>query len=376
MASTSNGVSVLFFTSFLLLLLQVSFIHASCLHCAADSSSSSSSSCSNSNNNRLPLVNGLSWSFYESSCPNVKFLIRSHLKKVFTNDIGLAAGLLRLHFHDCFVQGCDGSVLLDGSASGPSEKEAPPNLSLRAQAFKIIEDLRALVHHHCGSVVSCADIVAVAARDSVFLSGGPEYEVPLGRRDGLTFATRNATLANLPAPTSNAGVILESLATKGFDPTDVVALSGGHTIGISHCTSFTNRLYPNQDPVMDQTFADKLKLTCPTANTTNTTVIDLRTPDLFDNKYYVDLVNRQGLFTSDQDLFTDERTKEIVTEFAENQSLFFDKFADAVVKMGQLGVLTGNNGEIRRNCSVRNQDYESFLRMYQVEDAVEDRSEL
>ena len=67
------------------------------------------------------------------------------------------------------MQGCDGSVLLDGSASGPSEQEAPPNLSLRAEAFKIIEDLRALIHDHCGSVVSCADIVAIAARDSVFL---------------------------------------------------------------------------------------------------------------------------------------------------------------------------------------------------------------
>ncbi|KAK4280163.1 hypothetical protein QN277_011823 [Acacia crassicarpa] len=365
----SSGVA-LCFTCFLLLL--VSFIHASSLHC--ESESSSSSSCTNPN--KHPLVNGLSWSFYESTCPNLDSLIRKHLKKVFTNDIGLAAGLLRLHFHDCFVQGCDGSVLLDGSASGPSEKEAPPNLSLRAEVFKIIEDLRAHVHHHCGSVVSCADIVAVAARDSVFLSGGPEYKVPLGRRDGLTFATRNATLANLPAPTSNATVILDSLASKGFNPVDVVALSGGHTIGISHCTSFTNRLYPNQDPVMDKSLADKLKLTCPATNTNNTTVMDLRTPDLFDNKYYVGLVNREGLFTSDQDLFTDERTKEIVIEFAEDQSVFFEKFAEAMMKMGQLGVLTGSNGEIRGNCSVRNQDYETFLKRYEVEDVEEDKSEL
>lgn len=366
----SSAVSLIF-TSFLLLAFSIHASHHHHHHCEPDSSA-----CSNSN--KLPLVKGLSWSFYHSSCPNLQSLIRKHLHKVFSDDIGLAAGLLRLHFHDCFVQGCDGSVLLDGSASGPSEKEAPPNLSLRAEAFKVIEELRSLVHRHCGSVVSCADIAALAARDAVVLSGGPEYEVPLGRRDGLTFATRNATLENLPAPTSNASVILESLAIKGFDPTDVVALSGGHTIGISHCASFTNRLYPNQDPVMEETFADNLKLTCPTANTDNTTVLDIRTPNLFDNKYYVDLVNRQGLFTSDQDLFTDKRTKEIVSEFAENQNLFFEKFAEAMVKMGQLGVLTGNNGEIRGNCSVRNQDYESVLKKYKVENVVEDdyKSEL
>ncbi|KAI4346536.1 hypothetical protein L6164_007425 [Bauhinia variegata] len=321
-----------------------------------------------------PIVNGLSWSFYESKCPKLKSIIRTQLKKVFKKNIGQAAGLLRLHFHDCFVQGCDGSVLLDGSASGPSEQDAPPNLSLRAEAFEIINDLRARVHKRCGRVVSCADITAIAARDAVFLSGGPDYEIPLGRRDGLNFATRNATLANLPAPTSNASVILTSLATKNLDPTDVVSLSGGHTIGISHCTSFANRLYPNQDPVMDKTFAKNLKLTCPTANTDNTTVLDIRSPDKFDNKYYVDLVNRQGLFTSDQDLYSDERTKGIVASFAENQSLFFEKFVNAMLKMGQLSVLTGTQGEIRANCSVRNSDNVSLASV--VEEVEEDLLEL
>ncbi|XP_022772369.1 peroxidase 12 [Durio zibethinus] len=308
-----------------------------------------------------PIVSGLSLSFYKSSCPKVESIIRKQLKKVFKDDIGQAAGLLRLHFHDCFVQGCDASVLLDGSASGPSEQDAPPNLTLRAKAFEIINDLRDLVDEECGRVVSCADIVAIAARDSVCLSGGPDYDVPLGRRDGLTFATTNVTLENLPSPSSDASTILASLATKNFDPTDVVALSGGHTIGLSHCPSFTDRLYPTQDPTMDKTFANNLKGICPTANSTNTTVLDIRSPDKFDNKYYVDLMNRQGLFTSDQDLYTDSRTKDIVTSFAINETLFFEKFVQAMIKMGQLGALTGNSGEIRANCSVRNTDNKSYL---------------
>ncbi|XP_021771550.1 peroxidase 12-like [Chenopodium quinoa] len=301
----------------------------------------------------IPVVPGLSYTFYSSSCPGLDFIIRDHLWKVFQSDITQAAGLLRLHFHDCFVQGCDGSVLLDGSASGPSEKDAPPNLTLRAQAFKIINDLRALVHQQCGRVVSCADITALAARESVFQSGGPFYWIPLGRRDGLKFATLNETLANLPPPSFNTDQLLNSLSNKNLNATDLVALSGGHTIGRSHCSSFTDRLYP-QDPTMDQTFAKNLKLTCPTKTTDNTTNLDIRTPNVFDNKYYVDLMNRQGLFTSDQDLYANSKTRDIVTSFAINQNLFFQKFIDAMVKMGQLHVLTGSQGEIRANCSARN----------------------
>ncbi|KAJ8425959.1 hypothetical protein Cgig2_001007 [Carnegiea gigantea] len=306
---------------------------------------------------QVPIVPGLSYTFYDSSCPSLEFIIRDYLFDVFQNDTTQAASLLRLHFHDCFVQGCDGSVLLDGSASGPSEQAAPPNLTFRKETFKIINDLQAFIQDECGSnVVSCADIAALAARDSVFLSGGPDYFVPLGRRDSLNFATPNDTLANLPSPFANTTTILNDFAKKNLTTTDTVALSGGHTIGISHCASFTNRLYPTQDSDMDQTFADNLKLTCPTTNTTNTTNLDICTPNTFDNKYFVDLMNRQGLLTSDQELYNDTRTKDIVKSFALNQSLFFEKFVQGMIKMGQLGVLTGSQGEIRANCSVRNSD--------------------
>ncbi|GMH00763.1 hypothetical protein Nepgr_002602 [Nepenthes gracilis] len=143
-----------------------------------------------------------------------------------------------------------------------------------------------------------------------------------------------------------------------------MALSGAHTIGHSHCFLFLPQLFPTQDPNMDKTFANRLKLTCPTTNSTNTTVID---------KYYVDLMNRQGLFTSDQDLYIDKRTKGVVTSFAVDQALFFDKFVFAMIKMGQLSVLTGTQGEVRNNCSAKNFDYFIGLRST-MEDS--DRKEL
>jgi peroxidase len=198
--------------------------------------------------------------------------------------------------------------------------------------------------------------------------------VPLGRKDGLSFATEEETLKNLPSPQNNTAILLDALALKNLDATDLVALSGGHTIGLAHCPAFIERLYPTQDPTMDESFAADLKKdVCPSIasidDNTTTTVEDIRTPNIFDNKYYVNLVHRQGLFTSDQDLYTDSRTKDIVTSFAVNQDLFFEQFAKSMIKMGQLSVLTAKKGEIRANCSVRNSDNIKLKTVVEEEEA-------
>jgi peroxidase len=201
-------------------------------------------------------------------------------------------------------------------------------------------------------------------------SRGPDYNVPLGRRDGLSFATKEETLKNLPSPDSKTDVLIDALAVKNLDATDLVALSGGHTIGLAHCSAFIKRLYPTQDPTMDESFAADLKKdVCPSEESNTTTVEDIRTPDIFDNKYYVNLVHRQGLFTSDQDLYTDSKTKDIVASFAVNEVLFFEQFAKSMIKMGQLSVLTGNAGEIRANCSVRNSDNIKLKTVVEEEEA-------
>ncbi|KAL5226940.1 hypothetical protein ABZP36_015205 [Zizania latifolia] len=83
------------------------------------------------------VVSGLSFDFYRTSCPKAESIVRSFVENAFRRDIGIAAGLLRLHFHDCFVQ-----------------------------------------------------------------SGGPEYKVPLGRRDSAHFASREDVLSGLPPPSS------------------------------------------------------------------------------------------------------------------------------------------------------------------------------
>ncbi|CAJ2666454.1 unnamed protein product [Trifolium pratense] len=302
---------------------------------------------------RPPIVRGLDWDYYWLSCPRVERIVRKHLEDVFEKDSGVAPGILRLFFHDCFSQGCDASILLNGNGTEENERNHPANFGLRDEAIQAIEDIRAIIRVQCPRVVSCADILVIAAREAVRQFGGPDFDVPLGRKDNTKFDIDSPD--NLPVPFERTDVQLSDFfEPKNFDATDLVALSGAHTFGRAHCTTLFNRTIDTNPPI-DPDFKNQLEAACPKdKELINTVNLDIRTPIQFDNMYYINLLNHQGVFTSDQDLASNPKTKEIVNRFASNQNEFFNKFANAFVKVSQLDVLTGNQGEIRKSCFAPN----------------------
>ncbi|KAM0861133.1 hypothetical protein ACQ4PT_046069 [Festuca glaucescens] len=302
----------------------------------------------------VAVANGLSFGFYQDTCPFVEHIVEFFVGEAFKKDTGIAPALIRIFFHDCFPQGCDASVLLNGTAS---EQKEVPNQTLRPTALKLIEDIRAAVHSACGPFVSCADILALATRDSLVDAGGPSYDVALGRRDALAPALPNIT-NTLPAPFFNVPMLIKSFGDRGLNVTDLVALSGAHSFGVAHCPNFEDRFKngTDTDPVIDPKFAAMLKAKCAGDNPVGTITqkLDVRTPDKFDNKYYFDLVASQGLFKSDQALFIHSATNRTAVRFSLNERAFFTQFAISMVKMSQMDVLTGTQGEIRNNCAAPN----------------------
>ncbi|XP_022866292.1 peroxidase N-like isoform X2 [Olea europaea var. sylvestris] len=236
--------------------------------------------------------------FYVKTCPNLFNIVRKEVRNAIKFEMRMAASLLRLHFHDCFVN-----------------------------------------------------------------SGGPLWKVLLGRRDGLVSNQTGANIS-LPSPFETLEAIIAKFIAVGLNTTDVVALSGAHTIGLSRCAFFSNRLSNFSgtgapDSTLDSTLISELQSACPVNSDGNNTVpLDRNSRDLFDNHYFSNLLNGRGILHSDQTLFSSDAavstTRSLVQLYSNNSALFFNDFINSMIKMGNISPVTGLNGQIRKNCRVVN----------------------
>ncbi|TVU44911.1 hypothetical protein EJB05_04374 [Eragrostis curvula] len=296
--------------------------------------------------------------YYASTCPNVETIVRGVVQQKMQSTIRTIGSTIRLFFHDCFVEGCDASVLIQSTAGNQAERDASDNLSLSFEGFETIRSAKAAVEDACPDTVSCADVLALAARDAISLSGGPFYPVELGRLDGLSSKASDVP-GQLPEPNHSIDQLVAIFKAHGLNITDLVALSAAHSVGLAHCAKFAYRLYnfkPGQpaDPSLNPKYAAFLRGKCPNGGPDWMVLMDQATPAMFDNQYYRNLQDGGGLLGSDQLLYADNRTRAMVDALANSTNAFYQAFADAVTRLGRVGVKSGKRGNIRKQCDVFN----------------------
>ncbi|KAL8247142.1 hypothetical protein R6Q59_008358 [Mikania micrantha] len=298
----------------------------------------------------------LTTSFYHKSCPRFEQIMQDTTTNKQIASPTTAGAALRLFFHDCLVDGCDASVLISSTPFNKAERDADINLSLPGDGFDVVVRAKTALELACPGVVSCADILAVATRNLVSMMGGPFYNVQLGRRDGRVSQASRAE-NTLPKPTMSMDRIIMIFKSIGFSVQEMVALTGAHTIGFTHCSQISSDIYNYSrtsqfDPSYNPRYAAGLRNACADyrKNPSLSVFNDIMTPRIFDNSYYKNLPKGLGVLRSDRALVMDRRTRPFVELYSRDQKAFFDAFARAIEKLSLYGVKTGRRGEIRRRC--------------------------
>ncbi|CAH8346585.1 unnamed protein product [Eruca vesicaria subsp. sativa] len=289
----------------------------------------------------------LSASFYSKACPLAESIVQATMRATFLLQPSIAPAMLKLLYVDCFVQGCDASVLI----SGPNtEKIADVNLNLRG--FEVIDEIKNQIESVCPGVVSCADILALAAREAVVLTKGPYWEVKLGRKDGKVSLAAN--VKSLPSQTDITEALM-IFATHGLNTEDFVALIGAHTIGTAACTSIRDRIVSINGSFINlginPILLPMLQQSCPKGGTGLSRVaLDIGSELVFDTSIFKNILNGSAVLKTDQGLVNIPTIYRMLQQFVTTQR-FKTVFQRAMVKLSEIEVKTGLNGEIRRNCS-------------------------
>ncbi|KAG1346970.1 Peroxidase [Cocos nucifera] len=303
----------------------------------------------------------LEYDFYREKCPQAEEIVRSTMTQLYSRNAGVAPALLRLLFHDCFIRGCDASILLDRVNGSSSEKDAAPNHTLKG--FDAVDAIKTRVEVACPATVSCADILVLATRDGLVLdftfgkAGGPFYPVLTGRRDSERSFFDEAQL-QIPAPDDNYTKTLVNFASRGFTERETVSLLGAHSIGKLHCQFFRHRLYNfsgtgEPDGSMDLEMAAEMRAACG-AGDGATAAVGYQPEGRFGNHYYGRLLEGRGILHADQQLTAGRTVRWVRAYAAEGDSglrAFRAEFAHAMVKLSGLSPLSGSEGQVRTRCS-------------------------
>ncbi|XP_076903831.1 peroxidase 21-like [Bidens hawaiensis] len=295
--------------------------------------------------------------YYSQTCPNVEEIVKEQVIALYNKHGNTAVSWIRTLFHDCMVKSCDASLLLESINGIQSEKISTRNMGMRN--FKYIKAIKDAVESSCPMTVSCADIVALSARDGAVLLGGPRIEMKTGRKDSKESHLAEID-ASLPNHNDSMMYVLARFQSVGIDAEGTVALLGAHSVGRVHCLNIVDRLYPTVDPTLDPTYAEYLKGRCPhldpDPNAVEYARNDLETPMILDNMYYKNIINNKGLLLVDQQLITNPITSPFVEKMAADNDYFHEQFAKALLIMSENNPLSEEEGEVRRDCRFVNSE--------------------
>ncbi len=155
-----------------------------------------------------------------------------------------------------------------------------------------------------------------------------------------------------------AGILQQQMKLTCWSLIAVVC-AGSHTFGRARCAVVTPRFtdnspfFLNDTNVIDPKLKAQLLKHCANASDPNLVInnLDQTTPNTFDNKYYTNLEKELGVLHTDQNLFSAKGANTgLVKLYGQKQNLFFSAFAQGMIKMQNLGPLTGTQGQIRLHC--------------------------
>ncbi|XP_044970285.1 peroxidase 43-like [Hordeum vulgare subsp. vulgare] len=298
----------------------------------------------------------LQMGFYSDSCPGAEDMVTTAVQEAAASDATILPALVRLQFHDCFVRGCDASVLITGNGA-----EVNNNKHQGLRGLDVVDAAKAELEEQCPGVVSCADIVALAARDAIAMTNGPSFEVPTGRRDGLSSNVRDADV--LPDVSDSIQVLRSKFAASGLNDRDLVLLTAAHTIGTTACFFVKDRLYSfplpggrtGSDPSIPAAFLSELKARCAPGDFNTRVPLDRGSQGRFDDSILRNIRSGLVAIASDAALEANNATGALVGAYLGAASASFAQdFVGAMIKMGTIGAITGDAGEIRDVCSAFN----------------------
>ncbi|KAK9193038.1 hypothetical protein WN944_003734 [Citrus x changshan-huyou] len=263
----------------------------------------------------------LQFNYYAQSCPKAEEIIKQQVVQLYYKHGNTAVSWVRNLFHDCAVKSCDASLLLETVTGVASEQASERSFGMRN--FKYVSTIKAALEAECPLKVSCADIVALSAREGIVMLGGPRIPIKTGRRD-----SRVSYLAEvekfIPNHNDSIATALSVFNSIGIDDEGVVALY------------------------------EYLKGRCPTPDPDPDAVVyarnDRETPMILDNNYYKNIINHKGLLIVDQQLASDPRTTPFVQKMAADNSYFHEQFSRAIALLSENNPLTGDQGEVRKDC--------------------------